>query len=77
MLAPIFKRSPPQMPTHGQRGAGGRGPTLPGDRVWLDAGNIVTRCPSRKLDHRRLGLFEVVADARLQTPYAVRLSRSP
>jgi transposase InsO family protein len=46
---------------------------LPGDRVWLDARNIVTRRPSRKLDHRRLGPFEVVADPALRTPHAVRL----
>jgi hypothetical protein len=46
---------------------------LPGDRVWLDAHNITTRRPSRKLDHRRLGLFEVMADDRLRSPYAVRL----
>ena len=47
---------------------------LPGDRVWLNAKNITTRRPSKKLDHRRLGPFEVVADARLRTPYAVRLA---
>ena len=47
---------------------------LPRDRVWLNARNITTRRPSRKLDHRRLGPFEVVADARLRTPYAVRLA---
>ena len=33
----------------------------------------VTRRPSRKLDHCRLGPFEVIADPRLRTPYAVRL----
>ena len=47
---------------------------LPGDRVWLNAKNITTRRPSRKLDHRRLGPFEVLADDRLRTPYAVRLA---
>jgi len=46
---------------------------LPGDRVWLNARNIVTRRPSRKLDHRRLGPFEVVADPHLRTSHAVRL----
>ena len=46
---------------------------LPGDHVWLNARNIVTRRPSPKLDHRRLGPFRVVADPRLRTPYAVRL----
>ena len=33
----------------------------------------MTRRPSRKLDHRRLGPFEVIADPHLCTPYAVRL----
>ena len=32
---------------------------LPRDRVWLNARNITTRRPSRKLDHRRLGPFEI------------------
>ena len=31
----------------------------PGDRVWLNAKNIKTRRPAAKLDHRRLGPFEV------------------
>ena len=47
---------------------------LPGDFVRLSAKHITTRRPSEKLDHRRLGPFEVVADARLRTPYAVRLA---
>ena len=47
---------------------------LPGDKVWLNARNIRTRRPSRKLDHRRLGPFEVLPDPRLSTPYAVRLA---
>ena len=46
---------------------------LPGDQVWLNARSIVTRRPSRKLDHRRLGPFDVIANPRLRTPYAVRL----
>ena len=46
---------------------------LPGDRVWLNARNVVTRRPSRKLAHRRLCPFEVVADPRLCMPYAARL----
>ena len=45
-------------------GANGRRTPAPvfrlGDRVWLDARNITTRQPSRKLDHRRLGPYEVV-----------------
>jgi hypothetical protein len=31
----------------------------PGDRVYLDAGNILTNRPSRKLSHRHLGPFQV------------------
>src|SRR5258705_5882112 len=30
-----------------------------GERVWLDARNITTQRPSRKLDHKRLGPFPV------------------
>ena len=29
------------------------------DIVWLDAKNITTQRPSRKLDHKRLGLFPI------------------
>ena len=47
---------------------------LQGDCLWLIARNITTKCPSPKLDHKRLGPFEVVGDERLQTPYAVRLA---
>lgn len=32
----------------------------PGDKVWLDARNIVTRRPSRKLDWRSHGPFEII-----------------
>ena len=31
-----------------------------GDSVWLDAQNIKTKCPSKKLDHRHLGPFPIV-----------------
>jgi len=31
----------------------------PGDRVYLDASDIRTTCPSPKLSHRRLGPFEI------------------
>ena len=31
-----------------------------GDSVWLDARNIKTKCPLKKLDHRHLGLFPIV-----------------
>src|SRR5215213_1687078 len=41
-----------------------------GDQVWLDTRNITTRQPSRKLDHRRLGPFEVVDKI---SPYTYRL----
>jgi hypothetical protein len=50
----------------------------PGDRVWLDARNIKTRRPTKKLDHRRLGPYEVVeavgpSAVRLRLPDTVRL----
>jgi len=32
---------------------------IPSDRVFLDASNIWTMCPSQKLSHRRLGPFVV------------------
>ena len=41
--------------------------------VWLNARNISTRRPSRKLDHRRLGPFKVIEDTNLKTSYAARL----
>jgi transposase InsO family protein len=47
---------------------------LPGDKVWLNARNIATRRPSRKLDHRRLGPFEVIEDPRLKSKHAVKLA---
>ena len=42
----------------------------PGDRVWLDARNIKTRCPTKKLDHRRLRPYKVIESV---GPSAVRL----
>ena len=42
----------------------------PGDKVWLNAKNIKTRRPSIKLDHRRLGPYEVIESV---TPRAIRL----
>ena len=33
---------------------------LPGEKVWLEAVNIHSNRPSRKLDNRRYGPFEVV-----------------
>ena len=50
----------------------------PGVWVWLDARNIAIRRPSKKLDHRRLGPYEVIETvgpnaARLRLPETVRL----
>ena len=50
----------------------------PGDRVWLDARNIKTRKPSVKLDHRRLGPYELIESVgtsavRLRLPATVQL----
>ena len=50
----------------------------PGERVWLDARNIKTRRPSVKLDHRRLGPYEVVESigasaVRLRLPTTVQI----
>ena len=36
----------------------------PGDKVYLDASNIQTTRPSKKLSHRRLGPFPIVAKVR-------------
>ena len=33
---------------------------LPVDMVWLSSKHITTKRPSRKLDHKRLGPFEVI-----------------
>jgi hypothetical protein len=35
---------------------------LPGDKVWLNARNLRTNCPSRKLDNRRYGPFTVIKE---------------
>ena len=32
-----------------------------GDKVWLDSWNICTKRPSKKLDHRRLGPYPIMA----------------
>ena len=45
----------------------------PGDKVYLDAQNIRTQRPSRKLDHQRLGPFMVLEDPLLTTSYAYHL----
>ena len=50
-------------------------PTLePGDQVWLNAKNIVSTRPSRKLDYKRLGPFEV---KRVINPVAFELTLPP
>ena len=33
---------------------------IPGDKVWLSSKHIITKRPTRKLDHKRLGPFEVL-----------------
>jgi len=45
-----------------------------GDTVWLDARQIVTRRPSRKLDDRRLGPFPI---SRKISTHAYRLDLPP
>lgn len=37
-------------------------PFAPGDLVWLDARNIKTLRPSKKLDNRRLGPFKILSE---------------
>jgi len=49
----------------------------PGDRVYLDASDIRTTCPSPKLSHRRLGPFEIERQVgllayRLKLPHRLR-----
>jgi len=49
----------------------------PGDRVYLDASDIRTTCPSPKLSHHRLGPFEVERQVgplvyRLKLPHRLR-----
>jgi hypothetical protein len=49
----------------------------PGDKVYLDASDIQTKCPSRKLSHRYLGPFPVESKAgsnayRLRLPAAMK-----
>jgi len=50
----------------------------PGDRVYLDASDIKTTCPSPKLSHRRLGPFKVERQVGpsaycLKLPHGMRL----
>ena len=49
-----------------------------GDKVWLNAKNIRTTRPSKKLDHRRLGPFTIAEKVsshafRLELPHSLRL----
>ena len=49
----------------------------PGDRVYLDASDIKTTCPSPKLSHRRLRPFEIESQVgpsayRLKLPHEMR-----
>jgi len=49
----------------------------PGDRVYLDASDIKTTCPSPKLSHCRLGLFKIERQVgplayRLKLPHGLR-----
>ncbi|QRV82498.1 Retrotransposon nucleocapsid protein [Ceratobasidium sp. AG-Ba] len=52
----------------------GNNSTLPdfkvGDKVWLDAKNLQTQRPSKKLDHQRLGPFKILEQI---SPAAYRL----
>ncbi|QRV73356.1 Retrotransposable element Tf2 protein [Ceratobasidium sp. AG-Ba] len=57
-----------------ERMKAGNNSTLPdykvGDKVWLDAKNIETQRPSKKLDHQSLGPFKIVEQI---SPAAYRL----
>jgi len=49
----------------------------PGDRVYLDASDIKTTCPSLKLSHRQLGPFKIESQVgpsayRLKLPHGMR-----
>ena len=41
-----------------------------GDKLWFNAQNINTQRPSRKLDHRRIGPYEII---KVISPYAYKL----
>ena len=41
-----------------------------GDKVWFNAQNVTMQCPSRKLDHCRLGPYEII---KVVSPYAYKL----
>jgi hypothetical protein len=44
-----------------------------GDQEWLNTENIVTRRPSRKLDHRQIGPYKIV---KVVSPWAYKLEMS-
>ena len=48
-----------------------------GDKVWLSTRNITTNRPSKKLDHKMLGPFEVIGNKRvsveLQLPQSMKI----
>ncbi len=48
-----------------------------GDKVWLSTRNITTDRPSTKLDHKTLGLFEVIGNkgvsVELQLPQSMKI----
>jgi hypothetical protein len=50
-----------------------------GQKVWLDARNIQTKCPSKKLDQCQLSPFEVLAPVphEAHSPSAYRLALPP
>jgi hypothetical protein len=45
-----------------------------GDKVWLNARNIKTKRPTKKLDHKRLGPFKIIAKV---STHAYRLELPP
>ena len=44
-----------------------------GDKIWFNAQNVTTQCPSRKLDYRRLRPYEII---KVVSPYAYKLQFS-
>ena len=54
-----LKRAANEMKKYYDRGRGKTLVYIVGDKVWLDASNINTGRPMKKLDHKRLGPFAV------------------
>ena len=46
-----------------------------GDHVWLDTHNLMTEQPSKKLDYKRLGPFEIIKKIR-DLAYKLKLPRT-